>query len=372
MIHFPTTNGGISELFDEPNRLRLLGQAAHIVVIDDEQVNVDLLAAIVTKAGYQTVTPLTDGRRLASLVAESPPDLVITDLHMPGFDGLQVIRLLSPLIVSERLPVLVVTGDGSADARYQALSQGARDFVTKPFHVTEVTLRVRNLLETRLLYQDLRKQNRALLEASRGQARELESTRVEMIERLAIAAEYRDDSTSRHNQRVGAWAARIAERIGQAAADVALLSRAAALHDIGKIGIPDALLHKSGRLTPGEVRVMQTHTTIGARILGGSDTPLLRLAEVVALSHHERWDGSGYPGRLAGDAIPLPGRIVAVADTFDAMTSDRPYRSALSVADALDQLRAGRDTLFEAGLVDTLEACLAAAAPTGIAECVLA
>ena len=344
-----------ADLFGEPARLDLLRQAAHILVVDDEPANVALLTAVLTRAGFQSVTGLTDATQLEMSVRESAPDLVLLDLHMPGRDGIAVLKALGPMITGDRLPVLVLTGDGSSAARQQALLWGAKDFVTKPFDPLEVILRVRNLLETRLLFQDLRKHNRALLESSHGRTRELESSRIEMVERLAIAAEYRDDSTNGHNQRVGRLAARLAEAVGLPSEEVGLIARAAALHDIGKIGIPDALLRKPGALTPAEVCVMRTHTTIGARIVGGSPVPLLQLAETIALSHHERWDGSGYPHGLRDEDIPLPGRIVAVADAFDAMTTDRPYRAALPLAVALDRLRDARDGQLERRLVDTLE-----------------
>jgi putative two-component system response regulator len=306
------------------------------------------------------VTGLSDPRELPQLLITAPPDLVITDLHMPEVDGFGVLDLLAPLINQERLPVLVVTGDSSRDARQQALTRGAKDFVTKPFDMIEVLLRVRNLLESRMLFQDLRKQNRTLLESASGRTRELESTRIEMIERLALAAEYRDEETSEHNQRVGLLSSRLAESIGWTSEDAGLLRRAAALHDIGKIGIPDALLRKPGALTEGEVRVMRTHTSIGARILGGSHVPLLQLAETVAMSHHERWDGTGYPRGLKGDDIPVAGRIVAVADAYDAITNDRPYRPARSISVALDALREHADRHYEGRLVDALERIVAA------------
>lgn len=343
-----------AELFGEPDRLELLSQAAHIVLIDDEPVNLRWLMSVMQQAGFQSVTTLTDGSKLEALLHEAPPDLVITDLHMPGFDGFAVLKVLQPLILEERLPVLMITGDNSADVRHRALANGAKDFVTKPFDSIEVSLRVKNLLETRILFRDLQKQNRTLLESTTGQTRELESTRIEMIERLAMAAEYRDESTNQHNQRVGALSARIAEAIGLTPEDAGLIRRAAALHDLGKIGIPDGLLRKPGRLTPSEQRVMRTHTTIGARIVGGSHVPLLKLVETVAVSHHEHWDGSGYPKGLTGDAIPLPGRIVAVADAFDALTSDRPYRAALTVEAALEIMHKESGQHFEPRLVEAL------------------
>jgi putative two-component system response regulator len=355
MIHFPPADRGQTELFGEPDRLALLSQAAHIIVVDDEAPNVRMLLRMLDRAGFHSVTGITDPRDLHLLIVEEPPDLVITDLHMPEVDGYGVLDILMPLITQERLPVLMVTGDGSPDARQQALTRGAKDFVTKPFDMVEVLLRVRNLLESRMLFQDLRKQNRTLLETATGQTRELESTRIEMIERLALAAEYRDEQTSDHNRRVGELSARMAEAIGWTSQDAGLLRRAAALHDIGKIGIPDALLRKPGALTEGESRVMRTHTTIGARILGGSQVPLLQLAETIAISHHERWDGGGYPRGLKGQDIPIAGRIVAVADAFDAMTNDRPYRPARPVNVALAILKEFCDHHYERRLVDVLE-----------------
>ena len=355
MIHFPPADRGQTELFGEPDRLALLSQAAHIIVIDDEEANVRMLTRMLDRAGFHSVTGITNPHDLHRLLVEAPPDLVITDLHMPEVDGYGVLDILMPLINQERLPVLMVTGDGSPDARQQALTRGAKDFVTKPFDLIEVLLRVRNLLESRMLFQDLRKQNRTLLDTATGQTLELESTRIEMIERLALAAEYRDEQTSDHNRRVGELSARIAEAIGWTSDDAGLLRRAAALHDIGKIGIPDALLRKPGALTEGESRVMRTHTSIGARILGGSQVPLLQLAETIAISHHERWDGGGYPRGLKGQDIPVAGRIVAVADAFDAMTNDRPYRPARPVNVALSILQEVCDQHYERRLVEVLE-----------------
>jgi putative two-component system response regulator len=355
MLQFPPEFKGATELFGEPDRLNILSLAAHIVIVDDEDVNIRLLTQMLERAGFASITGLTDARELRGLLESNPPDLVITDLQMPGCDGFGVLEILAPLINFERLPVLVMTGDGSTGAK-EALKHGAKDFVTKPFDLTELLLRVRNLLESRVLYQDLKKQNRTLLESANGRTREIESTRVEMVERLALAAEYRDDETNEHNRRVGRLAALLAESIGMTPEDAGLLRRAAALHDIGKIGIPDALLFKPGALTPSEIRVMRTHTSIGARILGGSHIPLLQLAETVAGTHHERWDGTGYPNGIKGTDIPIAGRIVGVADAFDALTSNRPYRSARPPLEAIALLREEYDRQFEGRLIDALEA----------------
>ena len=336
------------------DRLELLLTTAHILVIDDEPMNLTLITGMLHFAGYRSVTTLRDARELEGRLQSGHPDLVILDLHMPHRDGFDVITALQPWIVAEHLPVLVVSGDISADARRRALALGARDFLTKPFDLTEMTLRVRNQLETRLLYQDVRKQNRALRETVHGRTVELEETRIEMLERLAMAAEYRDDNTSRHTERVGAVSAQLAAALGLHPDEARLIRRASALHDVGKIGIPDALLRKASRLTDDEMAVMRTHTTIGASILGGSHAPLLQLAEVIAISHHERWDGMGYPRKTAGADTPLVGRIVAVADAFDAVTNDRPYRRALSLRDGIGEMAAHRGTQFDASVVDAL------------------
>jgi putative two-component system response regulator len=351
----PARRPEVSEpLFGSENRLDLLLLAAHILVIDDEEVNLRLISNILARAGYGSVSTLGDARLLEQTLELVVPDLVISDLHMPHRDGFDVIRALQPWIVGERLPVLVVSGDQALDSRNRALALGARDFVTKPFDPTEMTLRVRTQLETRVLYQDVQKQNRALRDAMHGQTIELEEARVELLERLAVAAEYHDQSTARHTERVGIVSARIAGALGMPADAVQHIRRAAPLHDIGKIGIPDALLLKRGALTEPEAQIMRTHTIIGAHILGGSPGPVLRMAEVIALSHHEWWDGQGYPLQLSGEAIPLPGRIVAVADAFDAIVSDRPYRSGRPVRAAIHEIARYSGTQFDPAVAGAL------------------
>ena len=315
-------------------------QHAHILVVDDEETNLRLMRKFLQHAGYHSIVTLQDATRFEEEIAARPPDLVLLDLRMPGRDGLAVLKALHDKIAHEHLPVLVVTGDASVDARRAALTLGARDFVTKPIDLIELTLRVRNQLEMRQLYTDVQKQ--------------LEEARLEMIERLAVAAEYRDDDTGRHTIRVGELAAALGRSLGLREDYVRVLERAARLHDIGKIGIPDALLLKPSPLTEAEMTVMRTHTTIGARILGGSMAPVLQLAEIIALTHHERWSGGGYPEKLAGDEIPLAGRIVAVADAYDALTNDRPYRRAQTPEAALVEIDRHRGSQFDPAVVDAL------------------
>ena len=325
---------------------------AAILVVDDEGSNVLLLKRLLQQAGYTNVRSTTDPRQVLSLYSAAPPDLILLDLHMPHLDGFAVMESLAPQITAGTyLPILVLTADITPEAKRRALAIGAKDFLTKPLDHTEVLLRIRNLLETRHLHRQLQGQNRLLEEKVRERTLELEEARIEILERLAIAAEYRDDATGQHAQRVGQTAALLARGVGLAETQVELIRRAAPLHDIGKIGIPDGILLKPGALTGEEFEIMKAHTIIGARILSGSRFPLLQLAEEIALTHHERWDGTGYPRGLRGEQIPLSGRIVAVADAFDAMTSDRPYRKALSWAEVWDLLWGGAGTQWDEQLV---------------------
>ena len=215
---------------------------------------------------------------------------------MPHMDGLDVMDQLNQLAEASYLPILMLTGDMTPEARREALSRGAKDFVNKPFHSDEVLLRIRTLLETRFLYLQIQSQNQVLEAKVAERTLELESAQIEILERLARAAEFRDDNTGQHTERVGQMAAVIAREIGLPDAQVSLISRAAPLHDVGKIGIPDSILLKLGKLTDDEFALVKTHTTIGARILSGSRFSLLQLAEEIAFTHHESWDGNGYEG----------------------------------------------------------------------------
>ena len=332
---------------------------AAILIVDDEGANVLLLKRLLQQAGYTHVSSTTDPREVLPLFGAAPPDLILLDLHMPYLDGFAVLELLAPqMAAGTYLPILVLTADITPEAKRRALAMGARDFLTKPFDPTEVLLRIRNLLETRYLHRQLQDQNRLLEEKVRERTLELEEARIEILERLAIAAEYRDDATGQHTRRVGQTAALLARAIGLPETQVELIRRAAPLHDIGKIGIPDGILLKPGPLTAEEFEIMKAHTIIGARILSGSRFPLLQLAEEIALTHHEHWDGTGYPRGLRGEQIPLGGRIVASADAFDAMTSDRPYRKALSWNEVWDLLWGGAGTQWDEQLVRTFAAVM--------------
>jgi len=329
-----------------------------ILIVDDQETNIQLLDRILTGAGYSSIRSTIDPCAAVDLFLEFQPDLVLLDLQMPVLDGFGVLEQLMPLIPGDQyLPILMLTGDDRVEAKRRALSSGAKDFLAKPFAAVEVLLRIRNLLETRRLHVALLAQNGQLDAKVRERTRELEEAQIEIVERLAAAAEFRDDDTGRHTQRVGELAVRIAHAIGMPGGTLDVIRRAAPLHDVGKIGISDLVLLKPGGLTPEEFERMKTHTVIGAQILSGGNSELLRMSERIALAHHERWDGSGYPRGLAGDAIPIEARIVAIADVFDALTHDRPYRKAWTLDAVVAELRRERGRHFDPRLVDAFLAC---------------
>ena len=324
---------------------------ARILIIDDESNNVDILRRVLERSGFIRVDSTNDPREAAAHYVQFRPDLILLDLHMPHMTGLEVMDELNQIAEASYLPILMLTGDVSQEAKQEALSRGAKDFLNKPFNHDEVLLRIGTLLETRFLYLQIQSQNQMLEAKVRERTRELEAAQIEIIERLARAAEFRDDNTGQHTERVGQMAALLAKQIGLPDTQVALIRRAAPLHDVGKIGIPDAILLKLGKLTSDEFATVKTHTSIGARILSGSRFPILRLAEEIAFNHHERWDGEGYAG-VSRDAIPLAGRIVAVADVFDALTQKRPYKAAWPVGDAIAEIERQRARQFDPALVD--------------------
>lgn len=327
-------------------------EMCRILVVDDEEDNVAALDRLLRWAGYPWIRTTTRPTEVLDLFRQIQPDLVLLDLHMPEINGFQILRMLGAMTQAEEyLPVLVLTGDSDPEMRQRALAAGARDFVTKPFETTEVLLRIKNLLETRTLHLKLHRHAEELEQRVEERTRELAQAQLEILKRLALAAEYRDDITGQHAERVGALSAVLAEELGLPREDVELIRLAAPLHDVGKIGIPDAILMKPGSLTPEEYAMMKTHTDVGARILSGSSFPILQMARTIAHSHHERWDGKGYMG-LSGEDIPIEGRIVAVADVFDSLTNERPYKGAMSVDDTVELIRSERGQHFDPRVVD--------------------
>jgi putative two-component system response regulator len=325
---------------------------SEILIVDDQEANVRLLDVMLRRAGYQHVWSTTESHKARLMFREFQPDLVLLDLHMPHLDGygvLEQLRMLTPR--DEYLPILVITGDVTPAARERALASGARDFVSKPFEWSEVMLRIRNMLETRHLYLEQRRLNSELEERVRVRTQELEDAQSEILERLALAATFRGDATGRQARRVGRNSAVLARALGLGEAESERYRWAAPLHDIGNVAVSDQVLLKPGKLTAEEFDSVKQHITVGARLLSGSRFPLLQLAEQIALTHHERWDGSGYMG-LRAEEIPLPGRIVAVCDVFDALTQRRPHKEPWNVDRAVDELKRQRGKLFDPRVVD--------------------
>ncbi|GAC1431010.1 MAG: response regulator [Chloroflexota bacterium] len=325
---------------------------ARVLIVDDQDANVLLLTRILTQMGFTNLISTTDPREVVPLFTAEPPDLLLLDLHMPHLDGFGVLEQIRPLIpVTAYLPIVVLTADVTPQAKRHALASGARDFLTKPFDNTEVVLRIKNLLQTRFLHLQLQNQNALLEDRVRARTAALEAAGLEILHRLGLAAEYRDDDTGQHIQRVGNTAARLARALSLPEDEVEVIRQAAPLHDVGKIGIPDRFLLKPASLTTEEFALMKTHTTLGADVLHRSPFAILQKAEEIALSHHERWDGTGYPRGLVGEEIPLSGRIVAVADVFDALTHARPYKGAWPAPDALAEIERLSGTHFDPRVV---------------------
>ena len=325
---------------------------SRILIVDDQPSNVMLLEGILQEEDFTSYRSLTDSREVLPTFIDYLPDLILLDLQMPYLDGFAVMKQLQACITpGDFLPILVLTADITPEAKRRALTEGALDFLTKPFDATEVLLRIKNLLQTRLLHRQLQEQNEVLDEKVRERTADLEATQVEILERLALAAEYRDDDTGEHTKRVGETTARIAEALGWSQTEVELIRRAAPLHDVGKIAIPDSILLKPGKLTPEEFERMKTHTSLGAQMLSGGEFPLLQLAEQIALTHHERWNGTGYIG-LREESIPMAGRIVTVADVFDALTSERPYKKAWPLSEAIEEIQRQSGHQFDPRIVE--------------------
>jgi putative two-component system response regulator len=326
---------------------------ARLVIVDDQPANIELLHALLARQGYENVLSTTEPEQAVKMCTDDRPDLLLLDLHMPGMGGLEVLAHLSTVRSGAgHFPVLVLTADAAIETRHAALAAGADDFLVKPIDHLEVAIRVRNLVMTHRMQSQLRNEKVLLEDTVRERTAELELARGEVLDRLALATEFRDDETHEHARRIGRSAALTAAAMGVNGELGDAIERAALLHDIGKVAIPDAILLKPAALSPAEFEVMKTHTTAGARILASSQSALLRLAEEIALTHHERWSGDGYPSALAREGIPLAGRIVAVADVFDALTHARPYKPAWPVDRALEEIAGQRGRQFDPDVVD--------------------
>lgn len=315
-----------------------------VLVVDDIADNIDLLLEIL-KDDYKVKVALNGEDALEVVDSSDPPDIVLMDVMMPGMDGYEACRQMKLNMKSRCIPVVFVTAKGDEEDETHGFELGAVDYITKPINPAIVQARVRTHLA-------LHNQSIALEGQVADRTKDLYSTRLEIVRRLGIAAEYKDNETGLHIIRMSKYCRTIAKGLGFCDSEVDILLNAAPMHDVGKIGIPDSVLSKPGKLDPDEWKVMMTHAVIGGEIIGDHDNDLMVTAKSVALTHHEKWNGTGYPRRLSGEGIPIEGRIAAIADVFDALTSKRPYKEAWPVEKAFDVLLKERGEHFDPKLIE--------------------
>ena len=328
-----------------------------ILIVDDEQDNIQILKEILRREGFNNLDYESDPRNVLEREYSSHYDLVLLDLQMPFMDGFEVIELLKAHNDNEA-SIIMLTANVEPETRHTALAKGAKDFITKPFDHKEVICRIRNVLESRLLQKSLTEQNGRLEKSCQDRTEELLETRMHAIQCLGKAAEFRDNETGMHVVRMSKTSARIAKELGWDEEQCDLLLNASPMHDIGKIGIPDHILLKPGSLDIDEWDIMQSHTAIGEKILSVSDSDLFKAAAEIAATHHEKWDGSGYPEGLIGEEIPIMSRIVALADTFDALISERPYKRPWPVQEAITYVRENSGKHFDPEIVTAFNNCI--------------
>ncbi len=330
----------------------------HILVVDDNPVNIQVIEKILLNDGYHNVDSTTDPTKVQDMYRAKMYDLVLLDIHMPELSGFDVMAQLTQDYPDDYLPILILTADQCEDTKNIALSSGAKDFINKPFERLEVLLRVRNILEVRLLHKQVIKSNHELENRVLERTQQIYDTQVNLIRCLGKAAEYRDNETGMHVIRLGESAACLARQIGLTEKQCEILRHASPMHDIGKIAIPDRILLKQGHLTPDEWHLMQKHAELGVEILSDQESELFEVAALLALTHHEKWDGTGYPRGLRGEEIPIYARIVSVCDVFDALLSSRPYKAPWEVSQSVGYIRDNANVAFDPDVVRCFEEVL--------------
>ena len=313
-----------------------------VLVVDDEKSNISILVEALGD-DYE-ISVATSGEDALVNVNQESPDLVLLDILMPGIDGYEVCRQIKKSSKTKGTVIIFTTALSEVGDETKGLLLGAEDYITKPINPAIVRARVK----TQLALHD---QKQFLEQTVRQRTNEIYQTRLSIVQRLGVAAEYKDKETGEHVVRMAHYAAKLAEKSGLSESEVEMIFNAAPLHDVGKIGIPDQILQKPGKLTDAEWKIMKKHPEIGANIIGGANNELMRNARVISWTHHEKWDGTGYPKALKGDSIPIYGRIVALADVFDALTNDRPYKEAWPIEAAFSLLEDGSGIHFDPKLV---------------------
>ncbi|MEI8372291.1 MAG: HD domain-containing phosphohydrolase [Planctomycetota bacterium] len=361
-----------------------LSQSAKIMIVDDEPVNVKVVQKYLKLAGYQHFVTSTDPRPVMDMIAREMPDVILLDIMMPHISGLEILRKVREDERLAHIPTIVLTAADNEQTKMEALELGAADFLGKPMNSAELIVRVRNALLIKAHHDHLKNYTQDLEQQVRRRTAELAASRLELIHCLARTAEFRDNDTGRHVVRVGRYTEIIARQLGMDEPFIELIGHASPLHDMGKVGIPDCVLLKPGKLTPDEFEIMQkhpvyghdtfepmsqdelrtfkSHTFMGEMIMDVRSSPIITMAAKIALTHHEKWDGTGYPIGLHGEDIPLAGRITAVADVFDALSSKRPYKPAFELDRCFQIVGEGRGTHFDPAIVDAFLACREAVA----------
>ncbi|MCR9201252.1 MAG: response regulator [Planctomycetaceae bacterium] len=374
-----TVEEDLSMLSADSIVVRSANTDAKIMIVDDEPLNVMTFRQHLKGEGYSNFVTTEDATKALPLVRKESPDILLLDIHMPEVSGLDILRVMGLDPALQHIPVLILTASTDPKTRRRALDLGAVDFLSKPIDPNELIPRVRNAIILKKHFDMVANEAARLEQQVERRTRQLEVTRQQLILSLARAAEHRDDDTGNHVIRVGRYAALIAREMGYPETKLPMFEQAAQLHDVGKIGIPDAILFKPGRLDPDqyelmkrhcaigkqiiepisekEFEVLKTHTRKGENLLHVRSSPLLMLAARIAQTHHERWDGTGYPLGLSGTDIPLEGRIVAVADVFDALSSERPYKKALPRERCFEILEEGRGAHFDPDVLDAFFRC---------------
>ena len=329
--------------FDLDSRIK----SARILIVDDNAANCMLLQDILRRDGYPQTQITMDPRVVASLHHRNKFDLILLDIRMPHMDGFEVMEVLKHQAGEDFVPVLVLTAQTDEETRLHALGLGAMDFLTKPFNRVEVLHRIRNMLKVRVLYNLGRWQAEVLEQKVQERTRDLNETRMEIIRCLGRAGEYRDNETGNHVIRMSKSCHIVAQAVGLSLAESNVILDASPMHDVGKIGIPDRILLKPGKLDADEWKIMKSHVDFGAEILGGNSFEIMRVARDIAYYHHEKWDGSGYPDGLVGEQIPVSARIAAICDVFDALQSERPYKPAWNLEHTLDFMKNNTGNHFD-------------------------
>lgn len=334
-----------------------MSKPKRILIVDDEQANLTLMRDMLKALGYESETAV-DGYEALSKLSEKI-DLVLMDVMMPKLDGFETVRWIRQDPDFKDIPIIMVTALSDMDSRLKAVKAGADDFISKPVDNTELKIRTASLLEIKEARDAIKEYQEELENKVEERTAQLQEALQEVTEahldsimRLSIAAEFKDEDTAEHIQRMSHYSALLAEKLGLSSNDVETVLHTSSMHDIGKIGTPDAILLKPDKLNAEEWKIMQEHTVNGGRILSDSKSKLLQAGEVIALSHHEKWNGSGYPNGLGGEDIPIFGRICAVADVFDALTSKRPYKEPFSNEKSLIIMKEGRGKHFDPKILD--------------------